>query len=132
MNENETLRISLNLTNIKGAFVRNLKGSNTTKPCVIIPIDEQTMFVGEKGVYVDIVGFPLKDENRNGDNDHRTHSLMQSFSKEYRDAMTEEQRKSQPFLGNVSVFKRENIATQAAAMPPVEMMPSSNDDDLTF
>lgn len=132
MTEKDTLNMSLNITNIRGAFVRSLKGRSESKPCVIIPIDEQTMFVGEKGIYIDLVAFPLKEEHKNGDNDERTHSIKQSFRKEFRESLSEDERKAIPFIGNVSVFKRENVATQAAAMPPMEMMPNDNDDDLPF
>lgn len=45
----------IDLLRIKGAIVRNLKGATTTKKCLIIPLDESDMFVGEKGIYLNLV-----------------------------------------------------------------------------
>lgn len=132
MTEKDTLNMSLNITNIRGAFVREIKGKSKNVPCVIIPIDEQTMFVGEKGVYVNLVAFPLKEEHRNGDNDERTHSIKQSFRKDFLNSLSKDERRALPYLGNVSVFRRDTVATQASSQPAVEMMPFDNDDDLPF
>ena len=40
--------IKVNLLKLTGAFLTNFKGNTTTKRCVVIPIDDSNLFLGEK------------------------------------------------------------------------------------
>ena len=90
----------LNLLNLH-AVKRLEKGASGPVECLIIPIEKNKLYVGEKGVYLDIVAFEIK-EPKEGSKD--THVVKQSFSKEVREAMTEEQLKALPILGSLAVL----------------------------
>ena len=49
--------IKADLLKVKGAFVTNLKGKASTKRCLVIPIDESGLFLGEKGCYLNLTAF---------------------------------------------------------------------------
>lgn len=88
--------IKTDLLKVKGAFVTNLKGNTATKRCLVIPIDESGMYLGEKGVYLNLTAIEMREE-RYGD----THVLKQSLPKEVYQAMTDEERNAQPILGSL-------------------------------
>lgn len=83
--------------------LRQLVHSQMTTPkgakCIVIPIVENNLFEGEKGIYLDLVGFERKEVKEGED----THLLKQSFSKDKLAAMTDEQKKALPILGNARV-----------------------------
>lgn len=113
----------INLLNLH-AVKRYEKSASGLVECLIIPIEKNKLFVGEKGVYLDIVGFEIR-EPKEGSKD--THVVKQSFSKEAREAMTEEQLKALPILGNLSVLSGGNSAEPVS--PTITLQP---DDDLPF
>ena len=68
--------IKLDLLKIRGAFRHTLKGK-TEKDCIIIPIQDAGLYVGAKGVYLNIKAW----ENRNYNSYGETHGLKQNLSK---------------------------------------------------
>ena len=101
MEKDYTMRV--NLAQLAGAFVKDLTGRTATKKCIIIPVeDNPSMFVGEKGVYLNITAF-ANDNPQYGD----THMLKPNIPKDVREAMTDEQRRSQPILGNMRPLRNE-------------------------
>ena len=101
MEKDYTMRV--NLAQLAGAFVKDLTGRTATKKCIIIPVeDNPSMFVGEKGVYLNITAF-ANDNPQYGD----THMLKPNIPKDVREAMTDEQRRSQPILGNMKPLRNE-------------------------
>lgn len=93
MEKNLTIRI--NLACFQNAGVAVLQGKSSTKKCLIIPIEENHLYQGNKGVYADFVAW--SNDKLNG----ATHLIKQSLSKEIREVMTEEQRLVQPTFGDV-------------------------------
>lgn len=93
------LNIKLNLSNLIGV-VRFEQGATGPVECLIIPIEANHLFKGKSGIYLDMAAFELKERK-----DDQTHLIKQSFPKEVYQAMTEEQKKGTPILGNVSVFE---------------------------
>ena len=85
----------LNLRQLNHAFMTTPKGAKV----LVIPIVDNHLFEGEKGIYLDLVGFEIKAPKEGED----THILKQSFKKEELEKMTEEQRKALPILGNARV-----------------------------
>ena len=85
--------IKADLLKLKGSFLTNLKGKTATKRCLVIPIDDSNLFVGEKGVYLNLTAIEMREE-RYGD----THVLKQSLPKDVYQAMTDEERNAQPNL----------------------------------
>lgn len=119
--------IKTDLLKVKGAFVTNLKGKTSTKRCLIIPIDESNLFVGEKGVYLNLTAFEMREE-RYGD----THVLKQSLPKDVYQAMTDEERNAQPILGSLKPLepapaKQRQVTQTTDAATAVE-----EPDDLPF
>lgn len=112
----------INLLNLH-AVKQMVKGKLGQVECLIIPIEKNKLFNGEKGVYLDIVAFEIK-EPKEGSRD--THLVKQSFNKEAREKMSEEELKSLPILGNLSVS---SIPQQETVSPTTTL---GSDDDLPF
>lgn len=68
--------IKIDLLKLKNSFVTNLKGKAETKRCLVIPIDDSGVYLGEKGVYLNMTAFEMR-EQRYGD----THVLKQAYRK---------------------------------------------------
>lgn len=86
--------IKIDLLKLKNSFVTNLKGKAATKRCLVIPIDDSGVYLGKKGVYLNLTAVEMR-EQRYGD----THVLKQSLAKEVYQAMSEEERMAQPIFG---------------------------------
>lgn len=115
-----------NLLALPGAFVANIQGKTAKKRCLCIPIEEAHLYEGEKGVYLSL-GMWATKESKYGD----SHYLTLSLPKEVREAMTDEQKKAIPILGNVKVIEVPPRQLQEAVEIPA---PQSADDldDLPF
>ena len=90
----------LNLMQLK-AVRMNMKGKTGIQECLVIPIKANNLFVGEKGIYLDLIAFEKKTQQENNKD---THIVKQSFSKEAFQAMTEEEKQSMPILGGLRVW----------------------------
>ena len=90
----------LNLMQLKAA-IRRMDGQNGPVNCVVIPIEANHLFQGDKGIYLDLIAFESKTKN---DAIKDTHLVKQSLPKEILDAMTEDEKRSQPILGNLRVW----------------------------
>ena len=114
------LNIKLNLQNLICAC-RFEKGTAGPVECLIIPLEKNHLFKGEKGVYLDLAAFELKEKKEN-----KTHLIKQQLPKEVFKAMTEEQKRSTPILGDVSVWEH----TEAEPTSSSETL--DEDSDLPF
>lgn len=101
-----TLKMSINLKKLTSVGVMDVKGSKSTQKCIVIPIEANHIFMSDKGAYLDIVGFEIKER---GDK-KETHLLKQSMPKAIYEKMTEEDRKNQPLLGNATVTGAQTTA----------------------
>lgn len=113
--------IKADLLKVKGAFVKDLKGrTGAVKRCLIIPIEDSGMFLGEKGCYLNMTAIEMREARYND-----THCVKVSLPKEQYDAMTEEERNSTPILGGMHEIKAspKPIDTSAVVV---------DDDDLPF
>lgn len=99
--------IKLNLLALKGAFVTNLKGKAETKQCLIIPVSDADLYVGQKGCYLNLTAYETQN-SKYGD----THFVRQELSKDTYAALTDEQRKAIPIMGNMKpqVFQPQETA----------------------
>lgn len=94
--------IKIDLLKLKGAFMKNIVGKTAIKRCLIIPVDEcDGMFLGEKGCYLNLAGFEMKEIKYND-----THCIKVDVSKERRDSMTEEEINAIPILGGMRPIER--------------------------
>lgn len=92
----------INLLNLH-AIRKIMPGKTGPVECLVIPIEVNKLFIGEKGVYLDLIAFEIDPSKRNVEGKD-THLIKQSFSKEIREKMTEEQLKELPILGNLQVW----------------------------
>ena len=91
------ISVKINLAALKNAAIIT-SGKNKDVDCILIPIEQNHLFRGkENAVYLDVIGFETAPEKRKGKD---THMAKQSLSKEVQDAMTEEEKKNMPILGN--------------------------------
>lgn len=91
------ITVKLNLRQLKHALMTTKKGAKA----IVIPLIENNLFEGEKGIYLDIVGFDYEDKT--GKQYPDTHLLKQSFSKDELSKMDEYTKKNIPILGNARV-----------------------------
>ena len=118
--------IKTDLLKLKGAFVTNLKGKTATKRCLIIPVDDAGLFIGEKGVYLNLTAIEMREPKYQD-----THCVKVSLDKERYDAMSEEERNAQPIIGGMRQLER-----QTAEIVVTSTLDGSqvlgDDDDLPF
>lgn len=118
--------IKADLLKVKGAFITNLKGKTATKRCLVIPVDESGMFLGEKGCYLNMTAIEMR-EARYSD----THCVKVSLPKEQYEAMTEEERKNTPIIGGMHALESQ-VAQMAVRGQLDGAAVIENEDDLPF
>lgn len=93
------LSIKLNLQNLK-CVCRFEKSKLGLVECLIIPLEQNYLFKGEKGVYLDLTAFELREKKEN-----KTHLIKQTIPKEIFKAMSDEEKRATPILGDVSTWE---------------------------
>ena len=94
--------MKIDLLKLKGAFLRNLQGSTSTKRCIIIPVDDcDGIYLGEKGCYLNMTAIEMQEPKYSD-----THCIKVNISKEQREAMTEEQLRNIPIIGGMKAIER--------------------------
>lgn len=106
--------------------VQKQKGKTGTFECLVIPIEKNNLFKSDKtgAVYLDLIAFGLKEPK-----DYQTHLVKQSLPKEVREAMSDEEKKAQPIIGNLNM-KGEGGFTEANNNAANEVLDAG--DDLPF
>ena len=95
---------NINLLKLKNACIITVKGKTTSKKGIFIPIQENDLFVAmdeefkPKGVHLGLSSWELKQKGQYGD----THLLKQSFSKDFREQMSEEEKKAIELLKEIA------------------------------
>lgn len=117
--------IKTDLLKLTGAFVTNLKGKTATKRCLIIPVDDAGLFVGEKGVYLNLTAIEMQNPKYS-----ETHCVKVSFDKDRYEAMTEDEKKAQPIIGGMKALERSQ--TEMAVTSTLDGSAFGNYDDLPF
>lgn len=90
--------IRLNMAAFKHSRIKLRDKQGKEVEGIFIPFDANKIFVGTKGMYFDMVAFPIKKTGESKD----THIIKQSFSKEEREKMTKEQQDNMPIFGNMT------------------------------
>lgn len=90
-------RLKINLKAFRNAAVTEIQGRTGAKRCIVIPLEDNDVFEGEKGAYVE-----LKARTYNEPKYGNTHFVKLGVSSERYKAMTDEERDTIPFLGNMS------------------------------
>lgn len=115
MASNNNISIKLDLLKLAGA-TKHTAGDGVQ--WLMIPIEYAELFNGEKGVYLDATAMPLTNPKQ-GSKD--THIIKQSFGKEKFAAMSEDEKKNIPILGNAIQWgERADTSQQAATSAPAK------------
>jgi hypothetical protein len=124
------IRGKMNLAKLK-SVVKKVKGKNGMIDCIIIPIEENDLFLSKKGsVFIDLIAF------ENDKIKEYTHMLKQSIDGDKYKAMTKDEQFAMPILGNL-----EYIDDTSSSAPVVSTeLPDAKDltveeeqsDDLPF
>ena len=96
------ISIKLNLLQLKVAVRKMNSEKSGTIDCLVIPIDQNHLFRGNKGIYLDLQAFELKNKKEDSKD---THIVKQSLPKEVYDGLTEQDRKDMPILRNAIVWE---------------------------
>lgn len=117
--------IRIDLLKLQGAFMRNLKGTTATKRCLIIPVDDcESIFVGEKGCYLNMTGIEMENPQYND-----THCIKGDIPKEKREAMSLDEQKALPILGGMKPLKpKVQPSMQVSGEVPFEQMDTGGND----
>lgn len=124
--------LKINVKKLNKAFVMPIQGKTATVECVCIPTSE--FYKGKNGeLYsnIEIV------ERKNGAGQYGdTHFAKQQLEKASYQALTEEQRKNIPILGNFQPSKFGNVETVVAkevkATQPTHTKPQPTFDEVPF
>jgi len=113
----------INLMQFK-SVIKKMKGQSGDIEVIIIPIADNNLFKGEKGLYLDLIAFEI--ENKKGDSKD-THLVKQSLNKDTRALMSDEKLKAMPILGNLQVW-----GDYTEQEPASSMEVQDETDDLPF
>lgn len=105
--------IKIDLQKFRNAALLTIPGRNTKKRCICIPVeDNPEIFVGTKGTYLNLTAIEMKEPGQYGD----THIVKGNIPDDVYRVMTEEERKSQPILGQMRpLVRKEQAAPEVQA-----------------
>lgn len=111
--------IKLDLAKLNRVGVAKITGkSGETLNCVVIPVNENNIFISEKGgIYLDMAAFEMKSESYG-----QTHLIKPSLTEEQRKQMTKDEKNALPIIGALKPMK----AKQAEVT--TELKPTEYDD----
>ncbi len=116
--------VKINLTQLN-CVVKEFKGKKGKVKCIVIPIKENNLFQGEKGVYLDLSGIALKDPKFPK---QQTHLIKQNLPKEIYTELSDDEKKSLPIIGNGLMFAHREPDQKVAESIDL----SGKTDDLPF
>jgi len=119
--------IKADLLKLRGAFMMNLKGKTATKRCLCIPVDDAGLFVGEKGVYLNLTAVEMQ-EPKFGD----THFVKVNLDRAAYDALSEEERKAIPILGGLHELEPQVRTMVVSQTIDAKTAVENAEDDLPF
>lgn len=120
--------IKLNALKFRNAGVMSIKGKTQTKRCLVIPIEDNNLFVSAndngtaKAVYMDLNAYALREPKYD-----QTHLVKQALPKEVREHMTNEQLKALPILGGLKPFNNAPVNAVNTCDAPFAQ-PVANED----
>ena len=115
------LSTKLNLAGLKHSR-KLMKGQSGEIDCLIIPIKENNLFIGEKGLYLDLAHHEIKNPAKDQTD---SHLVKQNLPKEIYEAMSEDERRSMPVLGNSRIWEFKSNEPELSE-------PQDEEDDLPF
>ena len=124
------ISIKINLRQLKSA-VREMRGKSGMVECLVIPIEQNHLFEGEQGIYLDCVAYELKEKKADRKD---THAIKQSLPKDVYERISESERNEMPFIGNAIVWAVSEPAPREfpVELPPADEYRTEANDDLPF
>lgn len=95
--------VRLNLLGLKSNYLTDAEINGETVKCLVLPLKDNDLYIGEKGLYLDCTAWELK--NQKDEPGYNTHLIKQSFDKETYKALSDEQKKEIPIIGGLTPFK---------------------------
>ena len=96
----QNISIKINLRQLK-SHVMPMKGKIGMIDCIVIPIEANSLFIGEKGVYLDLQAWEIKEKKADR---KQTHIIKQSFAKEVFDQLSDTQKQAIPIIGDAILW----------------------------
>jgi hypothetical protein len=119
--------IRIDLLKLQGAFLRNLQGK-VTKRCLIIPVDDcDSIFLGEKGCYLNMTAIEMENPQFND-----SHCIKGDLPKEKRETLTDEQKRALPIIGGMKPLNPKPQPTMQVTGTLGQDAFAPNEDDLPF
>ena len=118
------ISIKLNLAGLKHVVRKEKRKDGTEVECLIIPIQQNNLYRGEKGMYIDLTAIEIKNP-KSGSKD--THLVKQNLPKDIYNAMSEDERKAMPILGNAIYWGQASSGGNESAV-----VEQAEEDDLPF
>ncbi len=122
----------INLMSLRNAGVATIKGE-TAKRCIVIPISDNFLYVSTdddqkvRSVYLDFTAWENETPGKFGD----THRLRLALPKEAREKMSEDERRTIPYIGNMKPVGQADDRVSTAEVPEAEVV-ESDDNDLPW
>lgn len=91
--------IKFNFLKLKKSCIMSIQGQTEAKKCVVIPIEDNHLFVGRDGVYADFTVREIKEPKYDN-----THIIVQNFPKEVYNQMSEDEKKNNPIIGTMKAL----------------------------
>lgn len=96
----QNISIKINLRQLK-SHVMEMKGREGMVKCLVLPIAENSLYEGDKGIYLDLQAWEIKERRADRKD---THIIKQSYPKEVFDQLTDAQKQSIPIIGNAILW----------------------------
>lgn len=105
--------LKLDLSKLEGFGTVTLTGkSGTPKKCVVIPVDDNHLFLGDKGTYLDLVCFETPNS------EYGSHMVTISKTKEEQEHEKQTgERVRKPIVGNLKPFGSQAAAGEEYSLP---------------
>lgn len=117
-----SISIKINALKFKGAATKDFPNkSGEAITYLMIPVKKNHFYVSEKGIYIDVTAHEFKGTGKD------THIIKQKLPADITSAMSEEEKKALPIIGNAIDWDKGNAPVAQKAKVTV-----IDDDDLPF
>ena len=121
--------VKIDLKKLEKVAVMPIQGKTGLIKCVVIPVEENNIFVSEKtngGIYLDLKASEVR-EMRFG----QSHILKRTVGKEAYSKMTKEEIINMPIVGSLSPYDNQGMASNNQPMEQPKENTSNNNYDGT-
>jgi hypothetical protein len=118
-----SFNIKLDLSKLEKVAVTDIQGKNGRVKCVVIPVEDNNVFVSDKtgSIYIDFTAHERREQAFG-----QSHIVKRRLSSEKYRAMTQEERNNIPICGSLSPFEGQGGGYQDNAPQPSTSQSSSS------